>query len=82
MLLGLDLMSLLSSLSHFWLLMVASSVFGLVTGLWLSAMPPALISLLGIRGNIIIIIIITLIITVIIIIIIRSGLGIWSPDPH
>jgi len=41
---------LLSVLAHFWLLMVTASVFGLVTGLWLSAMPPSLISLLGIRG--------------------------------
>ena len=51
--------------------MITASVFGLVTGLWLSAMPPALISLLGIRGNIIIIIIIN----IIIIIVLLSGLG-------
>ena len=34
--------SCLHRLSHFWLLGITSSVFGLVTGLWVSAMPPAL----------------------------------------
>ena len=57
--------------------MITSSVFGLVTGLWVSAMPPSLISLLGIRGNTIIIII-----TFINVITLRSGRGVRSADLH
>ena len=71
------MLSCLGRFSHFWLLMVTSSVFGLVTGLWVSAMPPALISLLGIRGNFIIIIII-----IISVITLRSGRGVRSADLH
>ena len=68
--------SCLHRLSHFWLLGITSSVFGLVTGLWVSAMPPALISLLGIRGNIIITSSLSCMI-----ITLRSGHGVWPPDP-
>ena len=39
---------LFEHLSHYWLLATTASVFGLVTGVWCSSIPPALISLLGI----------------------------------
>ena len=67
------------SLSSFWPLMVTSSVFGLVTGLWMSAIPPALISLLGIRGNLTII---SIIISNICVSHLRSGHGIRSADAY
>ena len=69
----------LCSLSGFWPLIVTSSVFGLVTGLWMSAIPPALISLLGIRGNLTII---SIIISNICVSHLRSGHGIRSSDAH